>query len=495
MTTVARVGDATKRVATPHIFAALAIVSFIIAVVQLPNYGAALVPAVLSVALVGATAALVSSGGDFRSALARGRFGTWTSLWVAVAFGVASLSWRTPQVGTASQIDLRSVTLALFLVAFAWATWLIGYMLPMGRQCGEALTPFVLGRMPRTVTDGRVLLLFMLGLTGQLLKIRTNSFGYLADPVAQITAPSIFGQAIVIVTSFGSMSVAAAAYLAFRSNTRRRLAIAIAMCLTECAVGLASGDKQPVLIALLAFALGYAAARRRLPWPWLAAGLALFVIVVIPFNQAYRDAVRGGQTAPTLQQSIVATPSILRGTVAGTDQENIQNSSTSLSLRLREIDSVAIVVQRTPSQIPYMSPVALLGAPILGIVPRAFWPSKPVLDGGYKFSQEYFGLPPEIHSSTAVTPVADLFRRGGLAVVFLGMLILGVVFRLIDSMLDKVQDVRYAFFVVTLFPLLVKLEADAVALLASIIPILLAAALAGRLLKAATPEDEPRGSW
>ena len=62
--------------------------------------------------------------------------------------------------------------------------------------------------------------------------------------------------------------------------------------------------------------------------------------------------------------------------------------------------------------------------PVLGFIPRSVWPTKPVLAAGYEVLQEYYGMPASVHSSVAVTPYGDLYRRGGVAVVIAGMLVL-----------------------------------------------------------------------
>src|SRR5450631_1082929 len=49
--------------------------------------------------------------------LALWKFGSWTLLWYATAFGLATTTWSQPQVGTATEIAIQSVLRALWLVA------------------------------------------------------------------------------------------------------------------------------------------------------------------------------------------------------------------------------------------------------------------------------------------------------------------------------------------------------------------------------------------
>ena len=70
-------------------------------------------------------------------------------------------------------------------------------------------------------------------------------------------------------------------------------------------------------------------------------------------------------------QAVSTAPEILRQTVTGNSATSALSSSiTYLLQRIREIDSVAIIVQRTPQQIGFRSPLQLIEAPLAGIVPR-----------------------------------------------------------------------------------------------------------------------------
>jgi hypothetical protein len=146
----------------------------------------------------------------------------------------------------------------------------------------------------------------------------------------------------------------------------------------------------------------------------------------------------------------------------------IPDSVTYLMQRMREIDSVAIVMQRTPGQIPYSSPVQLVEGPLVDLVPRALWPSKPILATGYEFGQEYYELPSSLVTASAITPIGDLYRHGGWIPVIAGMCLLGCAIRLLDDVLDVRSNPHALFLVLLLFPSLVNGEQDWQSLLAGI---------------------------
>jgi hypothetical protein len=125
-------------------------------------------------------------------------------------------------------------------------------------------------------------------------------------------------------------------------------------------------------------------------------------------------------------------------------------------------------MQRTPAEIGFVSPVQLVTAPIATLVPRAVWPGKPILDSGYEFSQTYYELPATVYTSSAITPVGDLYLHGGWIPVIVGMFLLGCGVRLLDDVMDVYGSPYCVFLFLLLFPNLVKQEGDWVGTLAGI---------------------------
>ena len=102
------------------------------------------------------------------------------------------------------------------------------------------------------------------------------------------------------------------------------------------------------------------------------------------------------------------------------------------------------------------------------LVPRAIWPGKPILDTGYEFSQTYYELPATVYTSSAITPVGDLYLHGGWIPVIVGMFLLGCGVRLLDDVMDVYGNPHCIFLFLLLFPSLVKQEDDWVGILAGI---------------------------
>jgi hypothetical protein len=143
-------------------------------------------------------------------------------------------------------------------------------------------------------------------------------------------------------------------------------------------------------------------------------------------------------------------------------------SADYLAQRIRTIDSPAIIMQRTPGQIPYSDPGQLAISPVIDLVPRILWPGKPVLSVGYQMSQEYYQLPPQVYTSSAITPEGDLYRHGGWVVLIAGMFLLGCGARVVDEVADLRRGTHGMFLIILLFPGLVQGASDCATLLAGI---------------------------
>ena len=417
---------------------------------------------------------LVAGRQDSALGLGRWRLGSWMLLWCGAAFGLASLTWIQQQIGTTAQITVSSVLRALWLVAVGITAFAVGYSVGPG-QLARRRASHALGALGRRFS-GRVRgpatpwILYAVGVGSRLILVATTGrFGYVGDPSAAVSAAASYQQVLNLLSLFAPLAVAAAAIRVFSERVPGAWITLAMIFSTELAFGAAAGGKQSFVIAVLAVVIPFTAAHRRMPKTALAALCIAFLLIVIPFNQAYRNEVRGSSAVLSPSQGVAAAPGILQQTLSGSDAlTTIPDSVAYLLQRLREIDGPAIIIQRTPSQVAYSSPLDLVLGPIATIVPRAIWPDKPIMATGYQLSQQYYGLPSTLYSSSAITPVGDLYRHGGWVPVLAGMFFLGCVVRLLDDTLDVFTDPHAIFLLLLLFPSFVKAETDWVTLIAGI---------------------------
>jgi len=406
--------------------------------------------------------------------LARWKMGPWTLLWYGVAFGITTLTWSQPQTGTPAQVTVSSALRALWLVAVGMAAWAVGYFVGPGRSARGLATRAIgsLGR--RFATEVRSpaapWILYAVGIAARLaIAVTSGQFGYVGDPSSLVSSATGYGGILGDLSLCAPLAVSAAALQVFRERLPGARVTLAVLFLIEVAFGAAAGGKESFVIAVLAAVIPFSAARSRLPKAASLASIFIFLVVVIPFNQAYRGAVRQGSVTLSPRQAVSATPRILRQAVTDDDLITILPRSVDyLMQRIRQIDSPANIVQRTPEQIGFLNPIQLVEGPIAGMVPRAIWPNKPIMVTGYQFSQEYFGLPSTLYTSTAETTVGGLYRYGGWIPVVVGMFLLACGVRLLDDVLDVRANPHAILLVLLLFPSLVEGQEDWQSILGSI---------------------------
>ena len=418
--------------------------------------------------------------------------GPWYLIWFGVTFVLGALAWRTQPTST-NPIMQTSVVGALMVLGVGLVAWAAGYLLGPGRlavAAGRRLAAVVAPEGSWQLRSPAVIwCLFWISVAARAVQILTDQFGYTGNAERLVSTPAATGQMLGLAGQCGQFAVLVAAIDFVRNRDSRRRWRLLVLLAFEVLVGALDGMRQDFILTVLGLIVVFAVAGA-FPWRSLLAAVLLFVVVYTPYNSAYRTMVRGDERLTSLQAVSVA-PSVLRRTLLeGSSRETVDGSVEVILQRLRLVNSVAIVVQRTPEQVPYKPVTELLAAPVVGIVPRFVWPDKPVFDGGYRFAQEYYGASSTTYSSAAVTPQGDLYRRGGLLVVVCGMVVLGMAARLVDRTLHPSRDLRLAVLFVPIFVLLIKSEADVGALAASV-PTHLAFAVLIARVSFARRRDEP----
>jgi hypothetical protein len=440
--------------------------------------------AATTVVLVSCAALLLVNATGGGGGLARWRLGPWFLAWGALAYGAASYGWVVPQQGPPSMIHRESVVAACYLFAVATVVWTAGYLIGVPGKWAKTATlpPFVLGKTTAQLKDDSATpwILYSVGTAARVsLAVLNGGIGYLVNPSSAVTSAAAYTQLLTSLSTLATFGLAMASYRFFARSRNGGGFPLIMMLAAEVAAGAVLGAKETFLVAVLAVVMPYGLHRGRLPLKGLAATAAVFLLIVLPFNQAYRSVLRDGGRVLTMGESITAASQVF-GHVIEPDSASgtLIDSSGDAIARLRLIDNVALIVQKTPDVIAYRSPTEYLYAPVVGLIPRAVWPGKPILVGGYKFSQQYYNFPSSVYSASAVTTLGDLYRHGGWLTVIVGSLVLGAVVRMFDKLFNPETDHRALFFVLAFFPTIVKSEMDSVELLISF-PALAFAAIVG----------------
>jgi hypothetical protein len=407
-----------------------------------------------------------AASGRTGTGIAQWKLGAWMLAWCAVTSGLATMSWSPLQANSGSELTPDSILRGLWLVAVAMTAWSAGYCAGPRRlavKYAGRLTAALAARFtPAVRSPAAPWILYGTGTAARLATVATTGrLGDVGNAAAAISSASGYQQALTLAGDLAPLGIAAAALRACGERApRSRLTLAV-LCAAEITYGALAGGKSPFIMALLAVAIPLTAARQRIPWGLVAAGVLVFLIVIIPFTGTYRSAVHPASVNLTPRQAISAAPTVFRQSGA-LSAATLSQSAAYLAQRVQEIDGPAIIMQRTPSQIPYASAAQLPEDLVTDLIPRALWPGKPILDDGVQFSEEFYGATGVSYS--AISPAGDLYWHGGWAVVMAGMLVLGVVVRVLDDVLD-VRNPHALFMVLLLFPVLVQAENDWVSML------------------------------
>jgi hypothetical protein len=403
------------------------------------------------------------------------RIGPWSLVWGALAFGLATISWLSPQTETGSSAAILpgSILRALWMIAVALAMLTLGYCAGPHRLAALHARRAT-ERLNRTFSDeirGPMVpwALLGVGLIAQFgFAALTGRLGYVGNVEASVTTASGYGQYLAVAGECVPLAVVAAAIRAYRTRTPWGWFTLLVLFAAAIAAGAIAGGKESFVVVILAVIIPHTVIRRRLPIGAIVAAVIFFMLIVIPFNHAYRASARGAVTLST-SQAVAAAPAIVSQVAANDVSAAVfWGSASYLAERVRTIDTPAMIMQRTPSEIPYASPADLLIAPVVDLIPRILWPGKPILTPGYQISQEYFDLPATAYTSSDVTPEGDLFRHGGWLPLIVGMFLLGCVIRIVDEVADLRRGVHGAFLIILLFPGIVEAGTDCATLLAGI---------------------------
>jgi hypothetical protein len=230
------------------------------------------------------------------------------------------------------------------------------------------------------------------------------------------------------------------------------------------AVGLAQGNILPV--AMLCVVIGFAVwvGRPEIGTGWVIAG-----VVAVLFSVAFRGVIKdfrmtawyGTEQFTQTQRAQLMIKLLsdrianegLSGALGGGVEQTAQRSAN--------MDLFADVVRRTPSEVPYWNGetyYSLVGA----AVPRFLWPNKPTKELGQAFGHRYRYLDPTNLSTAINLPIlVEFYANFGAVAVLAGMMIVGVIYGVLDSILNRPrQSLLITMIGLTLLLPLLIIESD-----------------------------------
>lgn len=241
----------------------------------------------------------------------------------------------------------------------------------------------------------------------------------------------------------------------------------VAIFVSQCLWGLISGMKEAFIENFVIVAIVSSLVHRRLRKQWVVA--AVFGLVVLyPLSNAYRYLVRGQheQIASLSEAAAAEAGAFARVSRSSGPADEIAQGFQSAISRVDLLQSVALIAALGPREKLLLGDWHWWMLPIYPFVPRFMWASKPILNEGARFSVALGYGGPEattetVGTSTAVTYPGDLYLRGGLVGVLIGMFALGVAAQWLTSKVAGAVDRRSLFVYASLFLTATDMEIDA----------------------------------
>ncbi len=391
----------------------------------------------------------------------------WTSIPVLVTFEalVAFVVFPEWQFITGADSLDGSYNLAMFLVLVAFAAFWLGSLVLM-KESGLRYAPSF-GYTPSRVLFFSVMLL-VLGIMGNALLWRLGLFGYTTDPGLRTSFSGVLPWIAFVANLLSyALVVSAIEVLGKPSADRAMTVIFWLSILISVGLGALSGMKSQVVTPIITVILVYGICKRRIPRTAILLPV-FFILIVYPFVEAFRGNLNVGYSAQFntvngLQQTLVKSfddAFLSFGSRSATARnENIGAATSRLSYLsyVRDVSSLPV-----PSML--QGDEKLWMAPFYPLVPRFLWKSKPILNKGVRLSV-LLGHPSS--SSSAPTPIGDLYSVYGTWGVAIGMLIWGACVQIYMNWVGgRSTDEKGLFIYVIMLSQLLNLEDDFTGLIA-----------------------------
>lgn len=212
---------------------------------------------------------------------------------------------------------------------------------------------------------------------------------------------------------------------------------------------LVGGKAQAVTLMGLPL-VSYWYARRRLPWKGLLVVVGIWVFVVFPVYNTYR------QFDVRIEQSLRL--SMTAQEIGTWDSASYIDASVgAFKRRLALINSVAVVVRDVGRWVPYARGETIVMPFLLVSVPRFIWPDKPVLRLGHGFGDTFRVL--NVNDTTteiAPTLPGELYWNFALPGMLIGMFLWGAAMRFLYRRLAEsphLDPLRRALYIIVLVSL------------------------------------------
>lgn len=368
-------------------------------------------------------------------------FATFSYLFPAFVIGgiILAVGWSEPYFLSFIQDAEVNFPYTIQLIALGFLGLAAGYFLPIGRRIGAGLADLLPGREPNAryfIFPGFVLL--FAGMFNSYAATVLGIIGYQRPEEI-----SIYDGLIFLTTLFWMQASFVLWYVVFKDGrvTPGNILITTILLITSIAKALFAGNRGGLLQISIIIGLAYLLSGRKLNFKKSVAAavlVSLALIVGMIYGTTFRLK-KGDESAAGIESYTSDVLTTLDDVGRAENMAAIEFGITNLAERIDVLSSVAVVVSNYEHLQPYEEGYGLDDNITKDLstffIPRILWNDKPVASEPRTYSDLYFNYP---DNSFAITPIADLLRNFGVWGIFAGMLVLGVILRILYRML--VQD-------------------------------------------------------
>jgi hypothetical protein len=398
--------------------------------------------------------------------------------------GLRNLAWTSVPVLLTFEAILGFIAIPLFRFAMGYAALdaeyvramsltLIGFVaFWIGSLVFKCSNPGIryVAKLPYTPMRLCIIAASMMtiGIIGNLILWRTGLFGYAQDPVLRASHSGVLPW-LTLSSDMLGYALLVAAIEVFGKRSSQKFIQSVLWLSLSCAIafGVISGMKSAPISPLVGIMLVYVITRRQMPQSIVFLPIVL-ITIIYPFATAFRSNLNSGyraqfNTVQGLEDTVSQSFNDAFHSFGSNSRESRRQSLQETTDRLSYLTYV-----RDVSTLPF--PEMLNGdekvwlAPFYPFVPRLFWPDKPILNKGQRLS---ILLGRGGQTSSALTPIGDLYALYGRYGIVAGMFLWGVCLQAyVNWSSGKIATERLVFIYALMLPQLVNFEADVTILVA-----------------------------
>ncbi|SDT53228.1 hypothetical protein SAMN05216490_3911 [Mucilaginibacter mallensis] len=194
--------------------------------------------------------------------------------------------------------------------------------------------------------------------------------------------------------------------------------------------GVISGYKEPIIISVMVLGLFLYPSYKKIVLVVFVPALLLLFVILPKFAATFRQNAWSGETQADEATALALDAALNDDSKDGTNWDFLVN-------RLSEIDMFTVYVQSTPQNIDYYG-FQLLKQSAIVLVPRIFWPGKPITED-LVMERVYDAGAVNRNSQVSAKPayIVDTYLSGGTFGVFIGLFLYGAIASAISVKAEK----------------------------------------------------------